>query len=160
MITFLAPALRCLAASSRLVKKPVDSITTSAPTSSQGRFAGSRSANTRSSSPRDTRVGGLDLTGERAQDGVVLEQVGERLVVRDVVDADPGDVLAASVRGPEHVAADAPEAVDSGLQGHPMLLTVAVPCPDESISGAAMRLLDVAVDDVHEHVAAGRVDPR
>jgi hypothetical protein len=28
------------------------------------------------------------------------------------------------VRGPEHVAADAPEAVDSGLQGHPMLLTV------------------------------------
>ena len=42
MITFFAPAARCLAASSRLVKKPVDSITTSQPRSPQrqvGRIA-------------------------------------------------------------------------------------------------------------------------
>src|SRR5215218_6102051 len=41
MITFLAPPLRCRAASSRLVKRPVDSITTSTPRSPQGSCAGS-----------------------------------------------------------------------------------------------------------------------
>ena len=46
MITFLAPASRCLAALSRSVNRPVDSITTSTPRSPQGSFAGSRSANT------------------------------------------------------------------------------------------------------------------
>ena len=47
MMTFLAPAARCLAAPSRLVKRPVDSITTSAPSSFQGSFAGSVSLVTR-----------------------------------------------------------------------------------------------------------------
>src|SRR5436190_18867332 len=51
MITFCAPASRCLAASSRFVKKPVDSITTSTPRSPQGSAAGSFSANTLSSLP-------------------------------------------------------------------------------------------------------------
>src|SRR5215212_6948993 len=51
MITFCAPAARCLAASSRLVKKPVDSITTSAPRSPHGRSAGSRSESTLTSRP-------------------------------------------------------------------------------------------------------------
>jgi len=55
MITFCAPASRCLAASSRLVKKPVDSITTSTPSSPQGSAAGSFSANTLSSLP-STRI--------------------------------------------------------------------------------------------------------
>src|SRR5581483_5491603 len=54
MITFSAPAAMCLSASSRLVNRPVDSITILAPSSFHGRFAGSRSASTRSSSPSTT----------------------------------------------------------------------------------------------------------
>ena len=42
--TFLAPASRCLPAVSSVKKKPVDSITYSAPTSSHFKFAGSLSA--------------------------------------------------------------------------------------------------------------------
>ncbi len=55
MTTFWAPASRCLAASARLVKKPVDSMTTSAPRSPHGRAAGSRSERTRRTSPSTTR---------------------------------------------------------------------------------------------------------
>ena len=55
MMTFWAPASRCAAALSRSVKRPVDSITISAPSSFHGRLAGSRSASTRSSSPSITR---------------------------------------------------------------------------------------------------------
>ncbi len=51
MTTFLAPASRCLEAFSRSVNSPVDSITTSAPSSPQGSAAGSRSASTRISLP-------------------------------------------------------------------------------------------------------------
>ena len=47
MMTFLAPpASTCLRASAALVKKPVDSTTTSTPRSAQGRLAGSRSERT------------------------------------------------------------------------------------------------------------------
>src|SRR5215210_6225691 len=56
MITLRAPASRCLAASSRLVNRPVDSITTSAPRSAHGSAAGSRSASTLTSLPSTTRV--------------------------------------------------------------------------------------------------------
>ncbi len=44
MMTFLAPASRCLWASAALVNRPVDSITMSAPMSPQASAAGSRSA--------------------------------------------------------------------------------------------------------------------
>jgi hypothetical protein len=54
MITFFAPASRCFAALSRSVKRPVDSITTSAPASDQGKSAGSRSEKTFSSLPSTT----------------------------------------------------------------------------------------------------------
>jgi hypothetical protein len=65
MITFLAPASRCLAAASRLVKMPVDSITTSTSRSFHGNVAGSRTARplkplpstTMSSSVADTSYG-------------------------------------------------------------------------------------------------------
>ena len=57
-MTFFAPPLRCRAALSRAVKRPVDSITTSTPASPQGIRAGSDSERTvmvrsatRSSSP-------------------------------------------------------------------------------------------------------------
>src|SRR5262245_37000170 len=51
MITFLAPASRCFCASSRLVNRPVDSITTSTPRSLHGSAAGSFSYRTLSSVP-------------------------------------------------------------------------------------------------------------
>ncbi len=47
MMTFLAPLSRCALAFVASVKKPVDSITMSAPSSPHGRFAGSRSASAR-----------------------------------------------------------------------------------------------------------------
>ena len=79
MITFLAPASRCLAASSRLVNSPVDSITTSTPRSPQGSAAGSRSASTLTSRPSTTIAFSRASTvpGKAAVDRVVLEQVGE-----------------------------------------------------------------------------------
>src|SRR5690606_14250706 len=46
MMTFLAPPAMCLPASEALVKRPVDSMTMSTPSSPQGRAAGSRSART------------------------------------------------------------------------------------------------------------------
>ena len=49
--TFLAPALRCLLASSRLAKNPVHSMTTSTPRSPQGSCSGSLWAKTLISSP-------------------------------------------------------------------------------------------------------------
>jgi hypothetical protein len=55
MMTFFAPPARCLAASSRFVKKPVDSITTSTPRSPHGSAPGSRSASTFSSLPSTRR---------------------------------------------------------------------------------------------------------
>ena len=47
-ITLRAPPARCRRALSASVKRPVDSMTTSAPTSPQGMSAGSRCAKTRS----------------------------------------------------------------------------------------------------------------
>src|SRR6266536_5108462 len=55
MITFWAPASMCLRASSALVNRPVDSTTISAPSSFQGRLAGSFSATTLSGVPSTTR---------------------------------------------------------------------------------------------------------
>src|SRR5215471_1000963 len=46
MMTFFTGPRRCFLASSALVNRPVDSITTCAPTDSQGSAAGSFSANT------------------------------------------------------------------------------------------------------------------
>ena len=53
---------------------------------------------------------------------VVLEQVGQRLVVGQVVDADDLDVGARRDDGAEEVAADAAEAVDADADGHELLL--------------------------------------
>ena len=76
MITFLAPASRCLAASSRLVNRPVDSITTSTPRSPQGSAAGSFSLRTLSSLAvdADAVAGDLDLAREAAQDESYLSR--------------------------------------------------------------------------------------
>jgi hypothetical protein len=60
----------------------------------------------------------VDALREAAQHGVVLEQVSQRLVVRQVVDADDLDVGARRHDGTVEVAPDAAEAVDADLDGH------------------------------------------
>jgi hypothetical protein len=62
--------------------------------------------------------GGLHLVRQAAQDAVVLQQVGERGVVGQVVDADDLDVRAGGEHRPEEVAADTAEAVDANPDGH------------------------------------------
>ena len=54
MSTFLAPPLRCPAATVASVKRPVDSMTMSTPRSPQGRLAGSFSERTLISLPSTT----------------------------------------------------------------------------------------------------------
>ena len=88
MMTFLTVLPRCALALSASVKKPVDSTTISAPTEAQSSLAGSRSAKTLSFLPSmmmESSRGG-DLVLEVAEDGVVLEQVGERRRAGEVVD--------------------------------------------------------------------------
>ncbi len=60
--TFFAPASRCLAAASRLVKIPVDSITTSTPRSFHGNVAGSRTANPLNGLPSTTMSSSVEET--------------------------------------------------------------------------------------------------
>ena len=119
MTTFLAPAVTCLAASSRLVKSPVDSKTTSTPRSFHGSCAGSRSDSTLNSSPStaDAVASGLDARLQVAEHRVVLEQVGERLGAGQIVDRDEVDVLVAE-RRPHDVAADSTESVDADPDSH------------------------------------------
>src|SRR5947207_15387638 len=114
----------------------------------------------------DRVVGGLHLTRERAEDRVVLEQVGERARVGDVVDPDPVDVGALRVRRPEYVSADSAEAVYSGPYRHPAVLSL-VWFPENrnlsagreaaggaaaTASGPAGRLVGVEVDELEGHV--------
>ena len=59
------------------------------------------------------------LVGQVAEHRVVLEQVGQRLRIRDVVDRDELDILLAALQGgPHDVAADPSEPVDPHLDGH------------------------------------------
>ncbi|GAA1514064.1 hypothetical protein GCM10009761_15070 [Agromyces terreus] len=64
----------------------------------------------------------VDGRVEAARDGVVLEQVRERLVVGEVVDRDDLEVCTLGECGAEVVAADAAEAVDADLYRHGCLL--------------------------------------
>jgi hypothetical protein len=85
------------------VKKPVDSMTTSAPISFQG-------------SARVLAVG--HGTVHPAEDRVVLQQVREGLVVGQVVDPDHLDVGARREERTVVVAADPAEAVDAYPNSH------------------------------------------
>ena len=121
MRTFLAPPAMCFLASSALVKRPVDSMTMSTPSSPQGRLAGSRSSKTLiclaadgDASPRRS----VTSSSSDAADGVVLEQVRERLVVGEVVHRHDVEVRALRESRAEVVASDAAEAVDSDLDSH------------------------------------------
>jgi len=64
----------------------------------------------------------VDARVEPAGDGVVLQQVSERLVVGEVVHRDDLEVCALGECGAEVVAADAAEAVDADLDRHRCLL--------------------------------------
>ena len=117
MMTFFAPAARCLAAASRLVKRPVDSKTTSTPRSFHGSCAGSLQRQH------------LELV---AVDGDACRPWPRRFACRlpstesyfsrcasvcgvgQVVDGDEVDVLVAERRAHD-VAADAAEPVDANL---------------------------------------------
>ena len=76
-------------------------------------------------------VGDLDGAAEAAVDGVVLEEVSERLGVGEIVDRDDVEVGAAALEdGAEHEAADAAEPVDANLEDHRDGSVVAVPSRD------------------------------
>ena len=60
----------------------------------------------------------LDVAGKRPKHRVVLEQVGERVGVGDVVDGHEVDIELPLPGRPEEVPADATEAVDADLDGH------------------------------------------
>src|SRR5690625_2300372 len=66
-----------------------------------------------------------DVLVEDAHDRVVLEQVGQRRVVGEVVDPDDLDVCTRVERGAEEATADAAEAVDADADGHYVLLMCA-----------------------------------
>ena len=84
MITFFAPAARCLAASSRLVNLPVDSKTTSTPEifPRQLRRVLDGQHLEVVAVDRDAVAPGADVAIEVAQDRVVLQQVRQRLARR------------------------------------------------------------------------------
>ena len=93
-MTRVAPASRWAAAESRVVNSPVDSMTTSTPSSSHGRALGSRSASTAIGTgvEHDGGVDHLDLAAEPTVGGVVAEQVGEGLGRGEVVDGHHLDI--------------------------------------------------------------------
>ena len=120
MMTFLAPPSMWACAFVASVKKPVDSMTMSAPASPQAMSAGLRSAKILDgrAAHGDRVVGVGHVVGEHAEHRVVLEQVGDGLVVHQVVGGDDLDVGTGRLDGPEEVAADAAEAVDPYANGH------------------------------------------
>ena len=93
MITFLAPPSTCFRALSALVNNPVDSMTMSTPRSFHGSWPGPL-GQAGSCGPRRSRPVRPDL-GQPAEDAVVLQQVGDRLGVGEVVVADDLDVVPA-----------------------------------------------------------------
>ena len=59
-----------------------------------------------------------DLDAQWAADGVVLQQVGERRVVREVVDRDDLEVSVLCESRTKEITSDTTEAVDTDLDRH------------------------------------------
>ena len=91
MITLRAPATRWAATLSRVRNLPVDSMTTSTPSSSHGSAAGSASPKTETSLPSRWIASPRALDGARkaAVDAVARQYVGERVYADQVVDRVP-----------------------------------------------------------------------
>src|SRR5262249_36949649 len=66
----------------------------------------------------DGGVLGADFRLEVAVDGIVLQQMGERLGIGQIVDADHLDVASGFQRRAEEDASDAPETVDADSNAH------------------------------------------
>jgi len=119
MMTFSAPAAMCLSASSRFVNRPVDSSDPRAQLlPRQVRRVLLRQHPELVAVHDDAFPGGRDLAGEGPQDRVVLQQVGQRLRVGDVVHRDEVPVQSLLPGGPEEVPSDPPEPVDADLDAH------------------------------------------
>src|SRR5436190_2233024 len=90
MMTFLAPAFRCMPALSFVVKSPVHSSTMSTPSAPHGSFDGSRSAHTLMRSPSMTRLSPSTPTGGDSihREAEVLEQGFGRRGMAEAVDPD------------------------------------------------------------------------
>ena len=119
MITFFTGPRRCFLASLASVKRPVDSITTCAPTDSQGRAAGSFSLNTLMTFPSTVMLSApaLILFGRLPRIGIVLQQMRQRLRIGKIVDRHEFQIRVIE-RGAQNVAADASEAVDANFDCH------------------------------------------
>ena len=115
---------------SRLVKRPVDSNTTSTPSDFHGSCAGSLTDSTWNSSPSTVIRSpvGRDVRLQVAQNRVVLEQVGERLRVGQVVDGDNIDRVVIHRRAHD-VPANPAEPVDPYFDGHSQVSPSTDNCP-------------------------------
>ena len=124
MTTFFAPASRCLAAPSRLVKMPVDSthdVDAEVLPRQLGGVAHGEPLEALAVD-HDLVVVRGDRVRQTAQDRVVLEKVGQCRVVGDVVDRDDLDVgvalLLLRVNRPPEVAPDPAESVNAYTHRH------------------------------------------
>ena len=120
MMTFFAPASRCLAAAARSVKSPVDSITTSTPSSPHGSSAGSLSAVTRTRRPSMTSASSWISTspGKTPWTESYLSRWASVLASVRSLTADELDVGALPQGRAEDEPADAAEAVDTYAHAH------------------------------------------
>ena len=128
-MTRCAPPSRWPAAASRDVNRPVDSMTTSTPSSSHGSALGSRSASTRI---RASRPGGRSpstshLAVEGAVGGVVAQEMGVGGGVGEVVERHHLEVGPLSARRPQEVPPDPPEPVDPDPNRHVRLSPCTTP---------------------------------
>ncbi len=123
MTTRCAPPSRWAAAPLRDVKRPVDSTTTSTPSSPQGSALGSRSARTRIALARhhDGVALGAHLGSEAPVGGVVAQEMGVGGGVGEVVERHHLDIGALGPHGAQEIPADAPEAVDPHPYRHQAL---------------------------------------
>ncbi len=124
MITLRAPASRCARALVASVKNPVeldDQVDTEvAPR--QPLWVTLCEDGEPASVDGDLVALGAHRPGKPAEDGVVLEQVGEGGGVGEVVDGDDLELGVALARGAIDVASDPAEAVDANLDSHPSAL--------------------------------------
>jgi len=98
-----------------------------------------------------------DSVWKIAEDGVVLQEVRERLGIGDVIDGDELNVLVVE-RGAHDVASDAAEAVDADLNGHYFLrwwVTRMAAVKERVTTAAAQEMLWAAWTKVN----AGKIWP-
>jgi hypothetical protein len=87
----------------------------------------------------ESAAAGLDGARVLPVDGVVAEQMCERLVVGEVVDRDEVEWRVALLGRAENVAADAAEAVDGDADASRIPSHVSTPIRFESTRGSGMR---------------------